>query len=412
MADTILAEPPPNPATSALIEGLQKWEGKNQKLAPEPAKAQEMPSPQPVAEPTAPEPAKTEPKVEHPEFKLPSFVTGEEPPKPAEPPKEEISLEQLPAQPPATASEKEKINWSKARKLMERQETELKDLRLKAADREAKGKQPDETTTKRIAELEIKNKQYEEFFQRQSIENHPAFVQQVIRPMQAAYSDAQRIISEAGGDTAALDRAIALGGKAHYDAMDEILSGLPESAKGELTATMRDYSRYAKQRQSALANAPQVAEDMRRQDEARQLQYLTQHKEQLSKKFDDVLKHTRDVVGFELLRKSDNPGDSQWNQMVDNIVEYGRGLALENQDEVKMLQASILAPAAITLRDLWLKAEKRASTAEKELSALRNSEPSMSSSGAPSNGTPSKDDLKKPFKDLFTDVLKTKPWEK
>jgi hypothetical protein len=201
-------------------------------------------------------------------------------------------------------------------------------------------------------------------------------------------------------------------GKAHYEAMDEILSGLPESAKGELTATMRDYTRFAKQRQNALANAPQVAEDIRRQDEQRQLQTLTQAKEQLSKKFDDVLKHTRDVVGFELLRKSDDPAHTEWNSMVDNIVDYGRGLALENQDEVKMLQASLLAPAAMTLRDLWLKAEKRASAAEKELNSLRKSEPSMSSSGAPSNGTPSKDDLKRPFKDLFTDVLKSKPWEK
>lgn len=357
-----------------------------------------VPEPAPAPAPT-PEPAPEKPKTPEPEYKLPSFVLGEEPAKPATPVAEE---EPLPVEAPAGSDEKTKLNWKKARDKIDRQEAELKELRAKAQSREEKGKAPNEAEAQRIADLERENTEYKQALQRQSIENHPQFINQVLRPLQASYTEAKRIISDAGGDESALDRALVATGKAHYDAMDEILSGLPESAKVELTSSIRDWRKFNQQRQNALANAPKLAEDMKRADEARQLQAVTEYQKEMDRTYEDVVKHSRDVVGFELLRKSDNPEHAEWNGMVDKIVDYGREL-LRSDDKVKMAQACVFAPAAMTLRDLWKRAEQRASRAEKELAALRSSEPSMSSSGSPN---PVKDDdLKIPFEKLLIQTL-------
>lgn len=409
MAETI--ESPPNEAASAIIAGLDKWSGAQTKAppaAPQAPQTPSTPSPEPKPASETPKPPDSQPSTE---FKLPSFVTQPELPITPEPPKE-APLEEFPAEPPPEIKdEKQKNVWKEWRGKWDKTKKERAELQRKVQELESKSKQPDEATAKRIQELERQNAEFQQHFQRASIENAPEFINSVLRPLQSSYTEAKRIITDAGGDPNQLDKAIVLTGKAQYDAMDEILSGLPESAKGELNAVMRDYKRYAQQRANALADAPRFAADMKAREEARQVQILTQAKQENEQRFDNVVKFLRDDYKFPLLRKSDEPGSESWNQVVDSIVKEGRNLFLENQDINKVAEACVLAPASLALYQLLQNSERARAKAEKELASIRGSEPTMSGSGAPSNGVDLKTDTKRPFADTFMDVLKSKPWE-
>lgn len=368
------------------------------KSADKPVEAPKPPIEQP--KPTEPEPEPLKPAAEQKELKLPSFVLGEEKEAPKEP---EIKLDDLPKEPPSTASENEKINWKKTRTLLEKQDAELKTLREKQALKEEKGKDLSPIDQARLKQLEDENTQLKNEFKRVGLQQDPTFIAQVIQPLRATYSEAKRIIKDSGANPEQLDKALMLTGKAHYDAMDEILGELPESAKGELTSVMRDYRRYAQARAEAVANAPKVYEELQKQNLQNQRQYLETQKGDMEKLFENRVKFLRDN-GLETLMESQEEDTKWWNEIPQKVKATAKKIALENQDMDVVMDASILAASAITYRDLYRKSEERARNAEKELKAIKGAEPRITDAG--SMEATEKVDMKEPFESVFLRTLR------
>lgn len=397
-------------AVQAAFDRATKFKPKTEEKAAEPA----PPSPPPPSkeEPKAIEPAsepiKEAAKVEDDksEFKVPSFITAEPEKTEEKPPEPEIKLEDLPEEAPEGSDEKTKINWKNTRTLLKKQADELSELRQKQSQKQDAGRELSEADAARLKQLEDENTGMRQQLERVGLQNHPRFMQEIIVPMQQTYGEAKRIIKDAGGDPSALDRAVTLTGEAHYRAMDEILAELPESAKGEITTTMRDFRKLAQARSQAIANAPKALEELRRQDLIQQRDALDGMKHDMEKLFDERVSVFRDQLKFEPLIETTEKDAQGWNEIPKNVLATARKIALESQDPKVAMDASILAASAGTLRDLWLRAEKRvtaeserADKAEKELADIKGTEPTIRDSATISR--PEKVDLDEPIGKAF-----------
>lgn len=354
--------------------------------------------PPPVEPPKEPVKPAEEPKppVEH---KMPSFleealkVEPSQPEKPAAPPEEEWP-EELPT---FKSSDEAKNRYKKWRESYKTLKEEAKSLRERPGGL-------DEQTKARMDMLEGQNKEMATVLSRFGVEQSAEFQQNVIRPLYGAWNEACRIVKESGLDPNDLARAMSLGGKTQFEALDQLFEGMPESAKSEVHDALRAYRKLEDVRRSALANAPANFEQIRKREMEREYAVLNKQKEEMASMFDDAIKQLRDEAKVEVLQTTTDPEAGWWNDQQKELIATSRKLYLENTDMRKMAMACVLAPMADTYRKLWLTERAARNKAEKNLQEKFGAEPSLSESpGAttPSQEAQMKEDLKRPFSEVF-----------
>lgn len=364
-------------------------------------KEPEKTPPAPVTPPAKPEetPAAPEPEpVEKPadeSHDVPSFLQQAlrgEPSQPAAP-AEEVFPEELPE---FKNSDEAKARYRKWRGAYDDLKTELKTLRERPT--------LDSQQLQRMEMLEGRNRQMQELLTRMGVEQSMEFQQNVIRPMHQAWQEAARIVQQAGGDPNELAKAMSLNGKSQFEALDSILSEMPESAKNEINDALRTYRRYDDARKATLANAPAAMEGIRKREAERQYGELKKQREEMGTMFDTALARLK-ADKLEVLLRTDMPEGKWWNEQGDNIVKQARELYLENTDLNRVAMACILAPSVDAYRKLWLNSQKKIGQLEKVINQRIGSEPNLSENGGPGmGGTPDqqfKDDLNKPFTEVF-----------
>jgi len=421
MADPVIVAPPPTvqqgeaitplPPTQENLDFSKNVQDIFDRVAPDkyvpktPPKSAEQPLTQPKQQPSeippppvtppAQEPQttpKTEPK-EPQEHKLPSFIEEvlKVQPGQAQPKTEEEWPEELPEFKTTEEAKARYKNWRA-------KYGELKENLKIAQNRPAL----DEQTRSRIEFLEGQNKQMDALLKRDYLEGHAEFQNNIIRPMSAAWYEAARTLKEVGGDPQALAKAVTLQGKAQFEALDEILSDVPESAKTEINNALASYRRYDEARLTALRNAPQAAEALRRKDMERQYQIINMQKEGMSNLFEEAVRKLRDEARVEVLLKSSDPEAKWWNDQADSLVSQSRALYLDNTDMGRMAMACVLAPMADTYRKLWLTERAKNQKMDTTMKERFGSEPTLSESGGNAQGPSSyQEDMKKPFSEIF-----------
>jgi hypothetical protein len=99
------------------------------------------------------------------------------------------------------------------------------------------------------------------------------------------------------------------------------------------------------------------------------------------------------------------PEGSWWNEQAEKIEAQARDLYLENTDMNKVAVACLLAPAAEVYRKLWMNSQKKIGQLQKAFNERLGNEPNLSeSSGSqriPSSDAQLKDDLQRPFHEIF-----------
>jgi hypothetical protein len=354
-----------------------------------PVKPPDQPQPEPKEEPTPPVAHKVPSFIEEALKVEPGVATDAPKPAPAEPEwPEEV--------PEFKTPEERKARYKAWRETYQK----LKDENTRLASRPG---QPDQAVTERLQFLETQNKEMTAALNRVSVENHAEFQEQVLRPMHGAWNEACRIVQEGGGDPAQLGRALSLRGKEQFEALDEILVEMPESARIEAQDAIRTFKRFDEVRRQALANAPETAKALRKADIQRQYATLEKQREEMRGYFDDAVKILRDDAKVELLLTSTDPDAKEWNEQAEAIVNGGKKLYLENSDLRKMAMACVLAPMADRYRTLWMAERAARVKAESTIKERFGAEPSLSESGG-AGRTPDSvlaADLKRPFADVF-----------
>lgn len=413
MADPVIVPPVPTVRqgepidTSPGIEAVQaafdrvmpeiKTAATPKKSAPpEPAKPVEPPKP--AEQPPAKDVTPTEQPPEKPaddSHKEPSFIEEILQTKPAEaqPKTEDEWPEELPTFKTGQDAQDRYKRWRAAYNNLKE---EAKALRARPVQ--------DEATLTRLKTLEQDNKQMGEVLARMGVETHAEFQNNIIQPMAAAWNEAAQIVKDAGADPNDLAKAMALSGKAQFEALDALFENMPESAKAETHDALRRYRHLAQARNKALAEAPKTMQALREKEMQRQYQVITQQREEMKNLFDEALKTLRDAK-VEVFVKASDPESKWWNDQAEAIEKNGRDLYLENTDMRKMAMAALLAPAADAYRKMWLSERAAHAKSKKIIQERLGAEPSLSESGGGDrNSTPEgqfQEDLKKPFADVF-----------
>jgi hypothetical protein len=236
------------------------------------------------------------------------------------------------------------------------------------------------------------------------VEQSAEFQNNVIRPMHQAWNEAARTVQAAGGDPNELAKAMALNGKAQFEALDSILSEMPESAKSEVNDALRAYRRYDDVRKATLANAPMAMEGIRRRETERQYAEINRQKEEMRNIFENALGRLKEDK-LEVFLKTELPEGKWWNEQGENIINQSRELYLENTDLNRVAMACLLAPAAAAYRKLWMNSQKQIGKLQKIIKDRIGSEPVITESGGPGSALlpdqQMKEDLKRPFTEVF-----------
>jgi hypothetical protein len=358
--------------------------------------------PQAPTEPVKPPDAAKEPapEVKPPdttEHKIPSFL------------EEALKLTPEDSKPKPAAPEPE-VEWSEDI-APEEKKSRIKGLRdaykaLKqevAQLRERPSRDPAEQ--QRLAQLVQQNRQMSEVLSRVGVEHSAEFNASVIQPLHASWNEAARIVKDAGGDPQELAKAMSLNGRAQFEALDSLFADMPESAKMEAHDALRNYRRFEDVRRNAIANAPKTLEALRARETERQYAQVNKQREDMKGMFDRALARLSDEAKVEVFQKFDKPEAQWWNDQRDKLIAQGRDLFLENTDLDRVALACLLAPAADAYRKLFITSQKKVSELEKLINDRLGGEPNLSESGGNAgNLTPDgqfKDDLKKPFADVF-----------
>lgn len=377
---TEVIDPPADPI-NPVQKAFDKWSMEPTKPAAEPVK------PVAASEPVKPipEPAKSaEPIVEPQKSTLPSFLESE-PAKPAE----TVVAEEWPEELPGVEDPKQKANWSKFRaehsankKEIERLKSEYESVTKKTKDSEA--------SLARVAELEKQNKELSAVAERVGVESS-SYMQNLNGQIKGAYDTAAGIVKDAGGELEPLQKALRLTGKARYEALDEVYSGLPESAKSELATVIRDIGLFVKQRQSAMDNVHVTAENLKKAELIGQKKQMEQKQSETKEMLDGLITEMRDVHKLEVLQKSSNPKDKEWNDGVDQLEKNVKDFLLgNNYDERKFAAAVTLGFTVDKYRQLFRSTLERATKAEKELAQRDAAVPILEPDGGP-RGAPTAD---------------------
>jgi hypothetical protein len=365
-----------------------------------PAPPEAPPQPKPAPEPPVETPPTTEPQPRPEETDVPSFLEQalrgtEDRGQRAEvkDQKEEEWPEELPQ---FKTSEEAKERYRKWREAHKGLRAELEAARMRPST--------DPQQAARLEMLEAQNKQYQDVMSRLGVEHSQEFQQQIMRPLYASWSEAARIVQQSGGDPQELAKAMALNGKAQFEALDNLFMEMPESAKTEAHDALRVYRRYEDARRAAIANAPQALDGIRRRESERQLGEINRQREDMKGIFENAIKTLRDGK-LEVLLKTDLPEGKWWNEQGEQIVQAARNLYLENTDMNKVAIACLLAPTAEVFRNLWINSQKKIGQLQKIINERIGNEPNLSeSSGAnamPQSEAQFKEDLKKPFHEIF-----------
>lgn len=354
---------------------------------PEPAKP---PEPSPVPPP----PPEETPQPKEPDVtKIPSFLEEAFKPQPEETPAAP-EPEEIPDELPP---EERKSRIKGLRDAYKNLKEEVKRLK------EIPHRDPQEQA--RLQWLEQNNRQMAEVLSRVGVEHSAEFQQRIIAPLTQSWNEAARIVRDAGADPQELAKVMSLSGKAQFEALDELFSEMPESAKMEAHDALRTYRRFEEARQRAIADAPRTLEAIRAKEQERQYQELSKQRGEMQTMFDRALLRLRDEAKVEVFQKTSDPEAKWWNDQSERLIAQGRDLFLENTDLDRVALACLLAPAADAYRKLFLASQKKVADLQKLVDERFGNEPNLSESpgnaGAPTPDGQFKEDLKKPFADVF-----------
>jgi hypothetical protein len=406
MAEPVIVPPPPTivqPHGVDTSPGLEQVQKAFDQVLPERKKPPPSTEP-PVSPPASPvpeeplKPAVPEtppPKPE--ETDVPSFLEqalrGGEPAAAPVTPAEEEWPEELPE---FKTPEEKTARYKKWRETYKNLKSELEAARQRP--------QTDPQQAAKLEMLEAQNRQFQDVMSRLGVEHSAEFQQNIMRPLYASWGEAARIVQQSGGDPQELAKAMALGGKAQFEALDQLFMEMPESAKTEAHDALRTYRRYEEARRAAIANAPQALEGIRKREMERQLGELNRQREDMKSLFESAVKTLRDGR-LEVLLKTEMPEGQWWNEQADRIVEQARNLYLENTDMNKVALACLLAPTAEVFRKLWINSQKKIGQLQKIIDERIGNEPDLSESGGsqamPTSEAQMREDLRRPFHEAF-----------
>lgn len=269
-------------------------------------------------------------------------------------------------------TEKARIDMGKFRDRYAEFKKENQELKARPA---APAEDPAQQTL--VSELTKRAEEAEQRLERFDLMASPKFQREFIQPRAKAFQTAQGIVKEAGGDIALLERAMALGGKARTELLDEIRESIPsEMMRGRFDRQIEAIDAKTAEINERLADSKRAIEESRREETVQSHEQREKQKKQLEGLLGSAIRDLEENLGLEVLHKVGKPDFKWWDDQKDEILSVAREIYLDATPE-KAALASVLAASAGPYRSMW-QAERDARLAvEAENRELKGADPSI-----------------------------------
>lgn len=367
-------ENPQQPLTAPLEPGLQAL---IERVLPVDKPTQAEPTVEATPEPEEKPQVDKPPVKEKTEFRLaPEDDAQPEVQKPAAPEVPEITDAMIAAE----KSPKKQADMKKFRAAFEALKTENTQLRSapKAPVEDPGTTGVIEQQRQQIADLSAR-------LERQNLRAHPLFQQQFEQPLQNMAAQAADVVKEAGGDPAALERALSLNGRNKIAALDDIVREVESPfLKEQLVGLINSIDAKQRQMDAALKDSKGLSEKLSRDATIARHQMLQQQEQQLTSILGAVEKglseglpgENGDAIKLEVLNKTGRKGYEWWDEQADEIRGTARDILLKGTPE-KMAVAAIMAASCGAYRSLWQAERKARKAAETRADGIEDSEPNL-----------------------------------
>jgi hypothetical protein len=325
-----------------------------------------------TTEPVKTEQVKTE-TAKPTESKLPSFLDSV-----ATPAKTETvpaaAESEWPEELPGTKDEKAKANYKKWRQEYHERGQQIQTLKSEVEAAKKNVEKPLLEVQEKLKSLQQENANLSA---RLGVENHPE-VLKIRSQRQGAINYANKLITDAGGVATDLQKALNLTGKEQYDALDQIYSSLPESAKSELSTVVRDIKLLNQRHDAIFADVSKSAEQLHKRDLEQQKSYLEKEREDMGKTVNDVITEMREVHKVPLLVKGNDPA---WNEKIDKIEAGARETLLNNPNFKRLAAAVVMGHMVDEMFQLLSEVNTRRVKAEARLKEIDDAHPTIETEG-------------------------------
>jgi hypothetical protein len=343
-----------------------------------------QPTPIPPPPTDSPVPAKTPkpPKKEPRPSPLPGvpdevFEPGQPaPPAPPAPAPDAEPVKEPVPEAIKTAAARE--NFERVSEKLFQTEKREREVQKKLSKAEEQLKAGDPNAAARIKELEGQLGQLQNVAQFVSLEYDPNFQREYVVPRRQTIESTRKAITDAGGDPAILEAALALNGAARTQKMDEVLEGISSNFVRRRVETAIDYlDRLDAYGDSVKAQRTEYLKKSNEQMAAGRHQWLEQHAKTMNGYLAEAIPYLRDQHGWAVLKKFDDPAYKEWNDKVDQTIANAKRVLIDTDNPKEIAVAAVLAASAPMWKAIAMEEHAMRMKAEGKNKAREESEPGL-----------------------------------
>lgn len=307
------------------------------------------------------------------DLEIPESVFGDDKPKEQAPSETEKPIEVPPEiKSPAARENFKRLAESERAALNKAAELERKVAELQANPR------TDEAAAARIAELEQRAAELSAAFEKVDLKAHPAIQRQFIEPRNQLVAATKNLLANTDLDPSHLDRVLSLTGKDRIAAIDELTDSIKSpTTVNRLTQALNQIEQLDGEMDAVMADAKNTRAQLDQQSKAEQHRAMQAETQRLSTMVDSVADYFRQQ-GFEVFKKSDQPGAEKWNAGVDQRIAEAKRLLTSSGDINEHAAAAVLGVAAPVYRDMARGWREQALAYKKELDEIKGADPDLS----------------------------------
>lgn len=210
-----------------------------------------------------------------------------------------------------------------------------------------------------------------------SLERHPKFKEQFIKPIEAQIQRAQSYVGEE--DRAQLSKILKMPvGESRANALDELTGELPASRQAYLQGVVGRIDEISHDRDIQLADSKESYDKLMEEEQLMSETKSAERDKALSKSFDTMLQNAQDNIPIYQIRE----GDEEWNTGVKERVNLAKRILMEQNSFEDAATAALWAASGGALVEQNAGLVEHNRRLQSEINQLKGSEPDAAGTGA------------------------------
>jgi hypothetical protein len=275
-------------------------------------------------------------------------------------------------------TEKAKKDVSALRQFYDKSREELKAAREKLAEMEKAGGAPNADLEAKLKDALARNAELNAIVERKAIGDHPWVKATFTEPRDQALAQAQKALelAQVGGES--LKKILALPEAERISALDDLYESIQSpTLKGKVQSAVARIDQIDDQFAAFMADREANSAKLEELEKVRSYERTAEQ----TKNFENMIERTFDYLGNEkknpFFRKSDKPGQEEWNKALEADIAAAKELLLRNEDPNRLLAAGVVAARAERIYTAYVAAMRMVKERDAKIASLTGARPNI-----------------------------------